>query len=103
MAEPRPARELYDLREDPTELNNLLVGDERDGLEQIATELALRLHQWREQTGDVCPSEFAGPRILIERTETYVEASVRTLGIWPTSLSPSGTERGLRQVTGSKQ
>jgi len=102
-AGPRPARELYDLLEDPSESNNLLVGDERDRLEPIANELALRLHRWRERTGDVCPSEFAGPRILIERTETYVEASMRTLGIRPTSLSPSGTERGLRQVTGSKQ
>ena len=102
-AEPRQARELYDLLEDPTELNNLLVGDERDRVEPIANELALRLHQWRERTGDVCPSEFAGPRILIECTETYIEVSVRTLGIRPTSRSPSGTERGLRQVTGSKQ
>lgn len=54
-AGPRPARELYDLVEDPTELNNLLVGDERDRLEPIANELALRLHQWRERTGDVIP------------------------------------------------
>jgi arylsulfatase A-like enzyme len=55
VAGPRPARELYDLLEDPTELNNLLVGDERDRLEPIANELALRLHQWRERTGDVIP------------------------------------------------
>jgi hypothetical protein len=40
---------------------------------------------------------------MIVRTETYVEASVRTLCIRPTSCSPSGTEHGLRQVTGSKQ
>jgi hypothetical protein len=40
---------------------------------------------------------------MIERTETYVEASVRTLDIRPTSLSSIGTERGLRQLTGSKQ
>ena len=59
--EPRPTRELYDLLEDPSELNNLLVGNERDWMEPIANELALRLHQWRERTGDVIPSEFAGP------------------------------------------
>ena len=100
---PRPARELYSLPDDPSELNNLLLGEERDGLARIANELALRLHLWRERTGDVCPSEFAGPRILFERTETYVEASVRTLGLRPTSRSPRGTERGLRQVTGTKQ
>jgi arylsulfatase A-like enzyme len=102
-AGPRPARELYNLLDDPSELNNLLLGDERDRLEGIADELALRLHQWRERTGDVCPSEFAGPRILFECIETYVEASVRILGIRPTSRSPRGTERGLRHVTGSKQ
>jgi hypothetical protein len=63
----------------------------------------VRLHQWREQTGDVCPSEFAGPRILVECTETYVEASVRILGIRPTSRSPIGTERGLRELTSAQQ
>lgn len=52
---PRPARELYDLREDPTELNNLLVGEEGYGLEAIVNQLALRLHRWRERTGDVIP------------------------------------------------
>jgi arylsulfatase A-like enzyme len=100
---PRPARELYNLLDDPSELNNLLVGDDRDRFDGIADELALRLHLWRERTGDVCPSEFAGPRILLECTETYVEASVRTLGVRPTSRSPLGIERGLRQVTGAKQ
>jgi arylsulfatase A-like enzyme len=103
VAGPRAERELYNLLEDPSELNNLLAGDERERADLIANELALRLHQWREQTGDVCPSEFAGPRILVEYIETYVEASVRTLGIRPTSRSPIGTERGLREVTGSKQ
>jgi arylsulfatase A-like enzyme len=55
-AGPRPARELYDLLKDPSELINLLVGDEGDGAEPIVDELALRLHMWREQTGDVIPS-----------------------------------------------
>ena len=54
-AGPRPPRELYDLLEDPTELNNLLVGDEGHGLEAIVNELALRLHQWRQRTGDEIP------------------------------------------------
>ena len=98
-AGPRPERELYDLLEDPTELNNLLAGDEDNRVKRIASDLALRLHQWRERTGDVCPSEFVGPRILFERYEIYLEASVRILGIRPTSRSPIGTERGLRQVT----
>ncbi len=100
---PRPARELYDLLRDPSELNNLLVGDDCDRSAAIADELAVRLHQWRERTGDVCPSEFAGPRILLDCREIYVEASVRTLGIRPNSRSPIGIERGLRQVTDSKR
>jgi hypothetical protein len=100
---PRPARELYSLLDDPNELHNLLLGNESDELTRVAEELALRLHLWRERTGDACPSEFAGARILVERTETYVEASLRTLGVRPTSRSPRGTERGVRQVTGTKQ
>jgi arylsulfatase A-like enzyme len=103
VAGPRPPRELYDLIADPSELNNLLIGDEPDRMEPIASELALRLHQWREETGDVCPSEFAGSRILIERSETYVTECIRTLGIRPTSRSPFATERGVREVTGSSR
>jgi hypothetical protein len=102
-AGPRPARELYDLLGDPSELQNLLIGNDRDRYEGVATELALRLHEWRERTGDVCPSEFAGPRILFERTEVYLETTVKVLGVRPSSRSPRGTERGLRQVTGVKQ
>jgi hypothetical protein len=98
---PRPARELYDLREDPAELNNLLAGQVSEPVEQIATELAILLHEWREQTGDVCPSEFAGPRILVEVSEAYIEATVRTLGVRPTSQSPMGIHRGLRELTGT--
>jgi arylsulfatase A-like enzyme len=100
VAGPRPARELYNLLEDPAELNNLLAGEVSERVEEIANELALVLHEWREQTGDVCPSEFAGPRILVECIETYVEATVRTLGVRPTSQSPIGIHRGLRELTG---
>ena len=56
-----------------------------------------------QETGDVCPSEFAGSRILIERSETYVTECIRTLGIRPTSRSPFATERGVREVTGSSR
>jgi arylsulfatase A-like enzyme len=60
-AGPRPARELYDLRDDPSELNNLLVGDQDCGLEAIVKQLSLRLHQWRERTADVIPSSSPAP------------------------------------------
>ena len=46
---PRPPEELYELENDPTELNNLAT------LEQYSTvkeELAERLARWRTQTGD---------------------------------------------------
>jgi len=100
---PRPARELYNLLEDPAELKNLLVGDVPESVARIADELALVLHEWREQTGDVCPSEFAGPRIHVETVETYIEATVRDLGVRPTAQSPIGIHRGLRELTGSKR
>ena len=60
---PRPARELYDLHEDPTESHNLLGPDASDKAEAIANDLALLLNDWREKTNDVIPSEFAGTRI----------------------------------------
>ena len=41
-----------------------------------------------------------GPRIHIECIETYVEETVRTLGVRPTALSPMGIHRGLRELTG---
>jgi arylsulfatase A-like enzyme len=103
VAGPRPARELYNLHDDPAELNNLLIGEVSEDVERIADDLAVLLHEWREETGDVCPSEFAGPRILHECTESYVEATVRALGVRPTARSPIGIDRGLREVTGSKR
>jgi arylsulfatase A-like enzyme len=91
---PRPARELYDLLEDSSELNNLLAGKEQGRMEDIAGELAVRLHDWRQQTGDVIPSEFAGSRIHLEYTETYVQIH----GLRPTSRSPIAAERGVHEA-----
>jgi arylsulfatase A-like enzyme len=65
---PRPDRELYDLRSDPTESTNLLSGDP-GGTDQIATELALRLNDWRQRIGDVIPSDFAGSRIMMRKLD----------------------------------
>jgi arylsulfatase A-like enzyme len=61
---PRPARELYDLTEDPTETNNLFGSDLIDMSEVVASSLSLLLQDWREKTNDVIPSEFAGARIF---------------------------------------
>jgi arylsulfatase A-like enzyme len=92
---PRPDRELYDLRADPTETNNLLedgTGIEA-GVDAIAADLAVRLHDWRQRTGDVIPSAFAGSRIAVRYTETYLEIH----GTRPSSRSAIAADRGIEE------
>ena len=88
IRDPRPRRELYDLRTDPEERHNLL---RREGYERIAEELALRLHAWREYTRDVIPSEFVGSRISDRFTETYIKVH----GLELTSRKAGSEERGV--------
>ncbi len=97
---PRPGRELYDLVEDPRELNNLLAGDSTDRAEAIADSLAVHLTEWRQKTNDVIPSEFAGTRISIRFTETYLNIH---RGRTPTSRSAIAAERGIEDQARSKQ
>jgi arylsulfatase A-like enzyme len=87
----RPARELYDLLEDPTESHNLLGPDVTDKAEAIANDLALLLDDWRQKTNDVIPSEFAGTRISERFTETYRHNHGRPA----TSRSAIAAERGI--------
>jgi arylsulfatase A-like enzyme len=87
----RPKRELYDLVEDPTESHNLLAADVSDKTEAIANDLALLLDDWRHETNDVIPSEFAGTRIAERYTETYL----RIHGLTVTSRSAIASERGV--------
>ena len=54
IAGPRPDRELYDLRTDPDEATNLLANGTAEA-DAIAADLAVRLHDWRDRTGDVIP------------------------------------------------
>ncbi|BBX98594.1 sulfatase [Mycobacterium lacus] len=96
---PRPQRELYDLRTDPTETTNLLAGDPRPELDALAADLAVRLHDWRQRTGDVIPSDFAGSRIAIRYTETYLRIHHTT----PTSRSAIAVDRGVEDVTQADQ
>ncbi|MGB6205925.1 MAG: sulfatase [Mycobacterium sp.] len=91
VTEPRPERELYDLRADPTETKNLLAGDGLGDADAIAADLAVRLHDWRQQTGDVIPSDFAGSRIAARYTETYLQIHEKT----PTSRSAIAVDRGI--------
>jgi arylsulfatase A-like enzyme len=95
----RPERELYDLLEDPTETNNLLAAKTSDRVRAIAEDLAVALHEWRQQTGDVIPSDFAGTRISERYTDTYLAIHHRT----PTSRSPIAVERGIEDQTTSLQ
>ncbi|OBG46490.1 sulfatase [Mycobacterium alsense] len=90
---PRPERELYDLRADPAETTNLLTGDADSGTDAIAADLAVRLHDWRQRTGDVIPSDFAGSRIAQRYTETYLRIHHMT----PTSRSAIAADRGIEE------
>ncbi|OBF54463.1 sulfatase [Mycobacterium sp. 852002-50816_SCH5313054-b] len=90
---PRPERELYDLRTDPSETANLLTGVDGAAMEAIAADLAVRLHDWRQRTGDVIPSEFAGYRIALRYTETYLQIH----RIKPSSRSAIAVDRGIEE------
>jgi arylsulfatase A-like enzyme len=92
IAGPRPERELYDLRTDPAETNNLLAGDDPDA-DAVAADLAVRLHDWRQRTGDVIPSEFAGVRIAVRYTETYLQIH----HMKPSSRSAIAVDRGIEE------
>jgi len=96
---PRPARELYRLFDDPTESDNLLIGEDTHRAEAIANEFAVRLHDWRVKTGDVMPSEFAGTRI----SNRYTETQLNIHDLTPTSRSAIGAERGIEEEIKSKQ
>ena len=96
---PRPDRELYDLRIDPTEQNNLLTGVVSSEAEAVANDMALLLNDWRYKTNDVIPSDFAGTRISARYTETYLHIHRRT----PTSRSALAAERGIEDEVGFRQ
>lgn len=88
VSSPRARQELYDLRTDPGETVNLHADSE---YRVIAEDLALRLHNWRETTGDVIPSEFVGSRISDRYTHDYVVVH----GLRLTSRSAHSSERGI--------
>jgi arylsulfatase A-like enzyme len=90
----RPERELYDLHADPTETVNLLTEDTgNEDADAIAADLAVRLHDWRQRTSDVIPSEFAGSRIAVRYTETYL----RIHHMRPNSSSAIAADRGIEE------
>ncbi|MGH3969898.1 MAG: sulfatase-like hydrolase/transferase, partial [Mycobacterium sp.] len=93
---PRPERELYDLQADPTETDNLLAHDDTGRADAVAADLAVRLHDWRQRTGDVIPSDFAGSRIAARYTETYLKIHAKV----PTSRSAIAADRGVEDEVG---
>ena len=90
---PRPQRELYDLRTDPTETNNLLANAHSGEIAAIADDLAARLEDWRHRTGDVIPSDFAGTQVATRYTETYLRIHHTS----PTSRSALAVDRGIEE------
>ncbi len=62
-------------------------------MDAIAADLAVRLHDWRQRTGDVIPSEFAGSRIALRYTETYLQIHHMT----PNSRSAIAVDRGIEE------
>ncbi|QUR69536.1 sulfatase family protein [Mycobacterium spongiae] len=95
VTSPRPERELYDLRADPDEANNLLAEhDSSHDVAAIAADLAVRLRDWRQQTNDVIPSDFAGSRIAQRYTETYLQIHRAS----PTSRSAIAVDRGIDEA-----
>ena len=90
---PRPQRELYDLRSDPTETNNLLADDHSRDIAAIAADLAARLQDWRHRTGDVIPSEFTGTQVATRYAETYLRIHHTS----PTSRSALAVDRGVEE------
>jgi arylsulfatase A-like enzyme len=96
---PRPERELYDLRTDPTERKNLLTGTVSGDVGAVASEMALLLNEWRQKTNDVIPSEFAGTRISARYTETYSHITAKRLP----SRSAIAAERGIEGDVGNRQ
>jgi arylsulfatase A-like enzyme len=59
---PQPERELFDLVEDPNETRNLL-GAPTDEVQAVANRLATALHGWRQNAGDVIPSDHVDSQI----------------------------------------
>jgi arylsulfatase A-like enzyme len=92
VAGKRAASELYDLLADPGEKHNL---QDDPKYAEVAEGLALRLHEWREQTSDVIPSDFVGTRISERYTHTYALIN----GLELPSRHALSEERGIEDST----
>lgn len=101
MAESRPPEELYDLENDPWELNNVATDPK---YAETLGELRARLDQWVEETGD-CGQypEPAGKLAEVraeyqrQRTERFKAYGIKDAGelydFWLRTLEPTGAGR----------
>ncbi len=87
----RPARELYDLTMIPPNRTTCSGRTRRTSPRRSPTTSRCCLHDWRQKTNDVIPSEFAGTRISERYTETYLRIHGRVLA----SRSAIAAERGI--------
>ena len=74
MARTRPAEELYDLRNDPYELNNLA---DESGSQNILKELRSILDKWIKDTGDM--GEIKEGEEIIEYWKQRSSESYKTI------------------------
>ncbi|WP_068274921.1 sulfatase family protein [Aldersonia kunmingensis] len=84
----RAARELYDLINDPDEVDNLAENPE---FASVRDELAELLHQWRDETGDSMPDEAEGTEFARRAMEEYLAKLERR----PNVRSAYSRDRGL--------
>jgi uncharacterized sulfatase len=83
MAETRPAEELYDLRADPHELENLAESPAHNG---VLNRMRRRLDEWVESTGDqgeVPEDPRVAARVYLERHQPHHARVMRERGLPP--------------------
>lgn len=90
---PRSAKELYDLRSDPGEVNNL-AGD--PAYADVQSRLEDRLHAWQKELGDTVTSDAEGSAIAAEFMQRY-KATLGDKEAVP--RSPKGRDRQLQTRT----
>lgn len=86
--EPRPAEELYNVKDDPHQLRNL-AGDASHAKTQA--ELAGVLDRWTEETGDSVPAELT-PTVALFGAKQHTEPKFKR-GAMP------GADRGAEKIT----
>ncbi len=77
---PRPEEELYQVSEDPHQLNNLIADQ---GFGETAAKLRALLHRWSEETADSVPENLSPDGFDRETGESLKNASFRDRSLAP--------------------